>query len=1047
MAEALSAEIADDNDSAIAGLITPQDRENWEKWACEQAQNSFDNGEACWKAGDTVGALGWLERAHRMTSDSPNVMLLLAVVRQACGNGNGAIALLETLTARHDVARLWCMLAAACLRQGQTETAVGALRRALSRHVCTEDMALLADRIMTATGCPGWCGLDDQGAIRIGGDFSRLLAVDADRRPARRKKRLSPVSDRLTVLVDGEVCSVLQDETGLLHPDTSDDFWNTDRLEVLWDGYPLPGSPLYPSVAMRVEGLVEAADEGVVGWVWHPANPDRAPSLRVLEASTDREIMSFTAEELSPDANSDIPLSRFRQITLSGEDLPAGSIRIVDETGRDLTGSPLEPGRVSPTSRRRKQVSRKKSRSTPVSTKIRSSSAAVLIVIPVYRDVAGTKACLESVLASLPAASRNSPRVLVINDASPEREMALMLRGFAKDPRVAVKDNAVNLGFVATANLGLEAALSGQARARDIVLLNSDTLVAGDWLEELQTVAWSAPEIGTATPLSNDATILSYPNVVETNPTPTLDQTAILMKLARSANKGVAIDIPTGHGFCLYIRHDCLEQTGLLRADLFAQGYGEENDFCLRASQGGWRNVAAPGAYVAHVGSVSFGATRTGLLRRNLALLNRMYPDYHELIAEHVAADPLFEARRKIDLLRWRRAARLYSRKNSSGETCPVVLMVTHDYGGGVERVVRQRAAMLKAAGVRPVLIRPVKRGCRIEGGVDEDDILSASFPNLRFSLPTEWPRLLRLLTADPVDHIEWHHASGHHMAMREIASVLGVPYDVYVHDYIWFCPRISLVGRMRRYCGEPDVATCEACVTTQGRSVDDDMPVADYVLRSAKELEAARSVIVPSDDTAQRMRRHFPALEPIIAPLEDDRPDLSLAQYCRLFPSSSSQGSIMGLPRTPGRFRVCVVGAIGKEKGYDVLLAAAREAREQGRPIEYVIVGHTPDDAALMETGHVYVTGCYREEEATALIRAQQPDYGIIPSIWPETWCFALGVTWRAGLNAAAFDLGAVADRIRTTGRGHILPLGISAEQFNVILISLCQHSVERPS
>jgi GT2 family glycosyltransferase/glycosyltransferase involved in cell wall biosynthesis len=1055
-AEALSAERTDD-DSTVVGLITPQDRENWEKWASEQAQNSFDSGEACWKAGDTVGALGWLERAHRMAPDSPNVMLLLAVVRQACGNGQGAIALLEILTTRHDVAGLWCMLAAACLRQGpgQTEAAVGALKRALSGHVCTDDMAVLADRIMTAAGYPGWCGLDNRGGVRVGGDISRLLATEGDHRPGRRKKQHAPVSGRLTARADGEICSILRDETGLLRPDAPEGFWHTDRLDILWDGHPLPASPLRPAAAMRVEGLVEASEGSIIGWVWHPANPDRAPRLRVLEAATDREIMSFTAEDFSSDVSSDIPLSRFRQIALSSENLPVGPVRIVDETGRDLTGSPLEARRDCPVSGGKKQGPRKAGRVgaaalKPAATKARSG-ASVLIVIPVYRDVTGTKACLESVLTSLPVASRNSPRILVINDASPDPDMATTLRRFAKDSRVTVTEKPANRGFVATANLGLVAALSGQARARDVVLLNSDTLVAGDWLEELRAVAWSAPDIGTVTPLSNDATILSYPDVAGSNPTPTLDQTAILMKLARSANKGVVIDIPTGHGFCLYIRHDCLEQTGLLRADLFAQGYGEENDFCLRASRAGWRNVAAPGAYVAHVGSVSFGATRTGLLRRNLALLNRLYPDYNALIAEHVAADPLFEARRKIDLLRWRRAARLFARDGSSGGAPPVVLMVTHDYGGGVERVVRQRAAALRGAGVRPVLIRPVKGGCRLEGGAEAEDLLAASFPNLRFSLPVEWPRLLRLLTADPVDHIEWHHASGHHMAMREIASVIGVPYDVYVHDYIWFCPRISLVGRTRRYCGEPDAATCDDCVATLGRSVDDDMPVADYVARSARELEAARKVIVPSDDTAQRMRRHFPALRPVIAPLEDDRPDLSLAHYSRLFPSSSPSGSpsgsIMGLPRIPGRFRVCVVGAIGKEKGYDVLLAAAREAREQGLPLEFVIVGHTPDDASLMETGHVYVTGCYREEEAIALIRAQQPDYGLIPSVWPETWCFALGVTWRAGLNTAAFDIGAVAERIRATGRGHILPLGISASQLNVILISLCQHSGERIS
>ena len=52
--------------------------------------------------------------------------------------------------------------------------------------------------------------------------------------------------------------------------------------------------------------------------------------------------------------------------------------------------------------------------------------------------------------------------------------------------------------------------------------------------------------------------------------------------MARRANGGLSIDVPSANGFCVYIRHDCLASVGLLREDLFAQGYCEENDFCLR---------------------------------------------------------------------------------------------------------------------------------------------------------------------------------------------------------------------------------------------------------------------------------------------------------------------------------------------------------------------------------------------------------------------------------------------------------------------------------
>ena len=95
-------------------------------------------------------------------------------------------------------------------------------------------------------------------------------------------------------------------------------------------------------------------------------------------------------------------------------------------------------------------------------------------------------------------------------------------------------------------------------------------------------------------------------------------------------------------------------------------------------------------------------------------------------------------------------------------------------------------------------------------------------------------------------------------------------------------------------------------------------------------------------------------------------------------------------------------------------------------------MVGHTPDDEALLDAGCLDVTGAYREPEAVALVRAQRCDLAFLPSIWPETWCFTLGVAWRAGLAVAAFDIGAPAERIRRSGRGAVLPLGLPVAAVN---------------
>ncbi len=161
-----------------------------------------------------------------------------------------------------------------------------------------------------------------------------------------------------------------------------------------------------------------------------------------------------------------------------------------------------------------------------------------------------------------------------------------------------------------------------------------------------------APDIGCACPLSNDATILSYPASAGGNPMPSLVETVRLAALARRANGAATVDIPVAVGFCMFIRRDCLDQVGKLREDLFAPGLWRGERFLPARPPRGWRHVAVPGAYVAHVGGASFGMARQHLLDRNAIILQRLHPGYDALIADWIARDPLGPARR-----RWMRCA------------------------------------------------------------------------------------------------------------------------------------------------------------------------------------------------------------------------------------------------------------------------------------------------------------------------------------------------------------------------------------------------------
>ena len=201
--------------------------------------------------------------------------------------------------------------------------------------------------------------------------------------------------------------------------------------------------------------------------------------------------------------------------------------------------------------------------------------------MPVCDGAAVVRPCLDSLFASIDGTTI----VQVIDDGSRDPELRAWLDGLAQSGRIRLVRHDRPQGFPAAANAGIRA-----ARGRDVILLNSDTLLPEAWLERLRAAAYAAKDIGSVTPFSNNASILSYPGDASRNPRPTQIEVERLDRHAAQANGAAIVDIPVGVGFCLYLRRDCLNATGIFRADIFAQGYGEENDFCLRATRLGWRH-------------------------------------------------------------------------------------------------------------------------------------------------------------------------------------------------------------------------------------------------------------------------------------------------------------------------------------------------------------------------------------------------------------------------------------------------------------------------
>jgi GT2 family glycosyltransferase len=413
------------------------------------------------------------------------------------------------------------------------------------------------------------------------------------------------------------------------------------------------------------------------------------------------------------------------------------------------------------------------------------------VVVPVYNAPDDVRTCVESVLSHL----RPDVRVVLIDDASPDRAIAPLFEELARraHPQLVLLRNDANLGFTGTANRGM------QLSRADVILLNSDTIVSAGWLDAIMHCAATDPRIGTITPFSNNAEICSFPRFCENNPWPPgADPGPTNASMAAGAVP-VYPDLPTGVGFCLYLRRALLDEIGYFDAQAFGAGYGEENDLCLRAAKAGWRNVLADNAFVVHTGERSFAGRKAEVAQRNMAVLLERHPHYMDMVREFIAADPL-------------RAIRELARMRSDIDAAPSrgVLHIVHHHGGGTESHVRALVEGSKAVGPRwrHYIAIAVEDRWQVEAHASDGAV--RAFELVRDESES-WPSFVGGIAASlGITLIHVHNISGCRSGILEALAQLPIPVGYTVHDLNCACPTITMLREGAIFCGGvTDAATC----------------------------------------------------------------------------------------------------------------------------------------------------------------------------------------------------------------------------------------------
>ncbi|CAA2160582.1 hypothetical protein MBRA_05738 [Methylobacterium brachiatum] len=671
------------------------------------------------------------------------------------------------------------------------------------------------------------------------------------------------------------------------------------------------------------------------------------------------------------------------------------------------------------------------------------AQARVVVIMPVYK---GRGETLRAIHACLSAPQNTPFTLLAVNDRSPDPQLTAELAELAGRGLFHLVENQNNLGFVRSVNRGLSL-----RQGRAVVLLNSDAQVFGDWLDRLvahaetphaeAAEAEGRPPVGSVTPLSNNATICSYPRFNANNtmaleiPRPELDQAA------RTLNRGRSIEVPTGVGFCLYMTAAALDAVGVLDEVAFGKGYGEENDWCMRARKAGFSNLLAEDVYVYHAGQISFGLDPGGEYDQGQAALLAKHPDYPALVGQFVQADPGRRGRARLDL---HRLARHFRGR--------AVLFVTHSWGGGIQRHIDDMIARLKREGTAVVLLS-VDRARNSQVNVSYRSREFVYLPSLdSLYLPRDAEAVAafveqlapRLIHVHSLAGLRWNAAQ----ALMDLVSGSGRPYAWTLHDFSPVCHRNHLVMPDGRYCGLAPVSLCRDCLASDADGYEEPDP-AERRATFGRFLAGATRVFAPSRDTAGRIGAVYPDLAITVRPhVEHDRSVRSTAM------------------RRPGRVRrVAVLGGISMPEGGLLLQALAADAHTRDLPLRFAIVGFSdPTLTGGLERAGVTETGRYSTDDPTldrvaraALQIAEtgqhwedeeifdrlpmvSADMVLLPAIWPETYSYALTLALRTGLQVVAFDLGAQGDRLRAYPNGHVLPYGLANDPaaFNDRLLAI---------
>lgn len=653
----------------------------------------------------------------------------------------------------------------------------------------------------------------------------------------------------------------------------------------------------------------------------------------------------------------------------------------------------------------------------------------VSIIVPIYNAYEDLQKCIGSILE---CTDLKRHHLILINDASPDTRIRSYLKRLSQlDGNITCAENETNLGFSGSINLGIQT-----AGTNDVILLNSDTVVTRNWVEKLNACAYSSPSIATATPLSNNATLCSVPEFLKENALPegySLGQYAALIEeiSLRSYPR-----IPVANGFCMYIKRSVIEKIGLLDAETFGRGYGEENDFCYRAEQAGYCHVMCDDTYIYHAGTSSFvSEEKKRYIAEHEKILNERYPEQNHAVAVHCRDNPNQLIQKNIKLwtgLRNGRKNILYLVQSDFRKD-------SHDHLGGTQLHVKDLVDVMRKKFNVFVAARNLEL-LNLTAYTEGQEYFFQYYigkPALYQCFRSrDFAKLYQgILRGFHIDLVHIHHTRDLTLELYYQAAENNIPIITTLHDYYTICPTIKMINYRGKLClGDQEETCCQECQT---HPFQDRMPITshlDYLPIWRENQKAAlllsKAVIVPSNNTKENILQFYPELSGrfhVIPHGEgmDTQIDLGAEEKMVEVEDPRKRDPRSG---SDGCFNVAFLGGISKEKGS---LASYKLIKNGPNDVHWYLLGVWGyNELSMLEKNNYTKTGLYEREELPGLLKQYQIDLVCILPIWPETYCYTLSEAILCGIPSIVTDIGALGERMRETDCGWIVPVDQAYEE-----------------